>query len=53
MLKLRDLFLYEQNTDVNDEKVKMLFSFTQILRINYVLGVHYDDKILSLASRGL
>lgn len=27
--------------------------FTQILRTNHVLGMHYDDKILSLATRRL
>lgn len=43
----------DYNTDLNDENVEMSFSFTQILRINYVLGRHCDDKILPLASRRL
>lgn len=42
----------DYNTDLNDENVEMSFSFTQILRINYVLGRHYD-KMLPLASRRL
>lgn len=43
----------DYNTNLNVGKVEMPFSFTQILRINYVLGMYCDDKIFSLASRRL